>query len=347
MLGVSGSGALSAWLHSSVRVVQAGEVLVYDEMERYPRVPPARMFWTKEFGLVGDIVRSKTTGVGRRVEVQQFYVSNGAFLLGPHWLEVGFELFVKYGREAMSEKRDFMMPRPNKALNGFRESMVGYSDAMSMSRALLRELKAPMKDGGEMEELVIEDEVGGFWSEHSERVTMASWSGALGIKQEIIKRWGRWKPSVDEEYVKTTKLLVGKAQTEVADRIKAELGKDLVGDEDVLKSLEKRLQERSVPEDKIRKQMKRLRYPQKLRREAMAGSADFMRQVGRAEDEVTSPADSVREELDLEELEVNMPGWSGDLRHERSREVQEARPPSDWGVLSTPWCGLPRLCGDR
>ena len=264
-------------------------------------VPPARMSWTKEYGLVGDIVRSKTTGAGRRVEVQQFYVSNGAFLLGPHWLEVGFELFVKYGKRARSEKRDFMIPRPNKALDGSRESMVGYSDAMSMSRALLRELKAPMRQGGSMEEVIIEDEVGGFWSEHSERVTMASWAGALGIKQEVIKRWGRWKPSVDEEYVKTTKLLVGKAQTEVASRIKTELGKDLVGDEDVLQSLEKRLRERSVPEDQIRKQMKRLRFPQKLRQEEMVGAVETRQQGEKPEDEVTSPADSMREELDLEE----------------------------------------------
>ena len=299
-LSVPGYIRLYAWF----KLVKLWSMMRWSDTQG---VPPARMLWSKEFGLIGDIVRSKTTGAGRRVEVQQFYVSNGAFLLGPHWLEVGFELFEKFGKEAKNDRRDFMMPRPNKALDGFRGSMVGYSDAMSMSRALLRELKAPMKEGGAMEELVIEDEVGGFWSEHSERVTMASWSGALGIKQEVIKRWGRWKPSVDEEYVKTTKLLVGKAQDEVANRIKAELGKDLVGDEDVLQSLEKRLRERSVPEDKIRRQMKRLRFPQKLRREAMPGSVDLMKPGGKADEEVTSPADSVREELDLEELEVNLP----------------------------------------
>ena len=269
-------------------------------------VPPMRMRWTKEDGLEGEIVRSKTTGAGRRVEVQKFFVGNNAFLLGPHWLEVGFELFEKYGKEARSEKRDFMMPRPNKALDGFRESMVNYSDAMSMSRALLRELKAPMRDGGNMQELVIEDEVGGFWSEHSERVTMASWAGALGIKQEVIKRWGRWRPSIDEEYVKTTKLLVVKAQAEVATRMKAELGKDLVGDEEVLQDLEKRLQERKVPPEIIKKQMKRMRYPQRIRQEAMLGVADGVRSRV-PDEEVTSPADSVGEKVDLVEWELDLP----------------------------------------
>ena len=107
--------------------------------------------------------------------------------------------------------------------------------------------------------------------------------------------------------MKTTKLLVGKAQTEVASRIKTELGKDLVGDEDVLQSLEKRLRERSVPEDQIRKQMKRLRFPQKLRQEEMVGAVETRQQGDKPEEEVTSPADSLREELDLEELEVNLP----------------------------------------
>ena len=270
-------------------------------------IPPARMRWSKNDGLTGDIVRSKTTGAGKRIEVQQFCVSNGAFLLGPHWLEVGYELFEKYGKEARNEKRDFMMPRPNKALDGFRESMVNYSDAMSMSRALLRELKAPMRDGGSMEFVVIEDEVGGFWSEHSERVTMASWAPALGIKQDIVKRWGRWQPSVDEEYVKTTKLLVNKAQNEVASRMQKELGKDLVGDEEVLGDLEKRLRERSVPEEVIKKQLKRLRYPQKLRQQSMKGAADPGEPGVGSELEVTSPAESAMGKVDLEEWEVELP----------------------------------------
>ena len=158
--------------------------------------------------LSGEIVRSKTTGAGKKIDVQYFYVSKDAWLMAEGWLKKGYELFQQFGREAKNEKRDFMLPRPSSGLNGFRSSMVTYPDAMAMSRALLRELKAPIRSGGQMEDLIVTDEVGGFWSEHSERVTMASWAAATKIRQHIIKRWGRWRPSVDEEYVKTTKMLV-------------------------------------------------------------------------------------------------------------------------------------------
>ena len=76
-------------------------------------------------------MRSKTSGVGRRVEVQSFYVSEKAWLLAENWLRDGFEIFEKFGKEARMEKRDFMMARPNGGLNGFRPSMVTYSDAMA------------------------------------------------------------------------------------------------------------------------------------------------------------------------------------------------------------------------
>lgn len=167
------------------------------------------------------------------------------------------------------------MARPNKGLDGFRSSMVSYSDAMSMSRAILRELRAQMRSGGDMEFLIVDDEVGSFWSEHSERVTMASWAGALKIPQEVIKRWGRWAPSVDEEYVKTTKKMVMEAQEQVAEKIKMYgLREDILGEEDVMRSLEQRLRERGVREEKISLQMRRLRFQQRIRREEMAGALE-------------------------------------------------------------------------
>ena len=156
-------------------------------------IPALRIQYVKKRGLVGDIVRSKTTGVGRRIETQQFYVAEESWLLAEGWLKVGFKLFEDCGKKAGVDKRDFMLPRPDAGLEGFRSSMVRYGDAMAMSRTLLMDLKAPLKSGGEMGPVVLSNETGSFWSEHSERVTMASWAGAVGIQQEVIKRWGRWR----------------------------------------------------------------------------------------------------------------------------------------------------------
>ena len=269
-------------------------------------IPPMRMQMEKGAGLSGEILRSKTTGAGKKIDVQHFYVSRDAWLMAEGWLKKGYELFQQFGKEAGNEKRDFMLPRPSANLDGFRNSMVRYGDAMSMSRALLRELKAPVRSGGVLEELIVTDEAGGFWSEHSERVTMASWAAAAGTRQDIIKRWGRWRPSVDEEYVKTTKLLVMEAQGQVAGTMKrAGWSKDLVGDEDVLQQLADRLKERGVEGAVVRKQLRRLRFPQKSQQETMRGAADHqVRSVQLEKDKGEEEAQEKEAEWDMEEFEA-------------------------------------------
>ena len=267
-------------------------------------IPALRMQFVKKRGLVGEIMRSKTTGVGRRIEVQQFYVAEEAWFLAEGWLRTGLQIFESFGKEAGVEKRDFMMARPNSKLDGFRSSMVTYADAMSMSRTLLTELVAPVRSGGDLAKLVVSNETGSFWSEHSERVTMASWSAALGIQQEIIKRWGRWRPSVDEEYVKTTQVLVMRAQAEVARRMKAEgFRTDLIGEEEIISQVEERLRERGVAEETVKKQSKRFRFYRMAHRENMEGAVEIGARA-EADEEVTSPAGSQVEPMDFEELEA-------------------------------------------
>ena len=80
-------------------------------------IPASRVRFHRKEGLVGEIVRSKTTGVGRRVEVQTFYISDKAWLLSETWLEEGYRIFERFGVEARNEKRDFLMARPNKGLD--------------------------------------------------------------------------------------------------------------------------------------------------------------------------------------------------------------------------------------
>ena len=224
-------------------------------------VPAESLKFEGSAGLSGEVVRSKTSGLGRRVEIQHFYITGEAWLLAEGWLKTGYKLFVAMGEKARNQKRDFMMPRPSVDLEEFRGAMVNYGDAMTMTRALLWELKAPKPGTTVMMNLLLEEEALGFWSEHSERVTMSSWAAALGVKQEIIKRWGRWRPSVDEEYVKTTRILVSQAQHMVADTLK-ETGmiRDLLGEDEVMEALRKRLLERAVPEDRVKSQIKRLRF---------------------------------------------------------------------------------------
>lgn len=264
-------------------------------------IPAESLKFEGSAGLVGEVVRSKTSGLGRRVEVQHFYVATDSWLLAEGWLKTGFRLFKDLGEKARNSRRDFMMARPTAALDGFKSTMVNYGDAMSMTRALLWELKAPRPGGTKLINIFEEQEAIGFWSEHSERVTMSSWAAALGVKQEVIKRWGRWRPSVDEEYVKTTRVLVSQAQQQVAETLKESgMIKDLLGEDEIMADLKKRMLERGVTEERARSQLKRLRFQLEAYRLEQEGCLSARAQRLQAE----SPTEIAVEDVDLEELEL-------------------------------------------
>ena len=173
-------------------------------------------------GLQGEIMRAKTTGVGRRVEVVQFFVSTGAWLVHEDWLQAGLQLFMSMNKDISVEKRDFLMCKPNESLRGFRKGMLSYPEAMCYSRALHLELYSIRQDEqGELCRLML-PEATSYWSERSERVTIMSWALIAEIPRETRRRWGRWSPGVDEEYAVTTKRVVTQAQTFLANKIKAQ-----------------------------------------------------------------------------------------------------------------------------
>ena len=207
-------------------------------------VPPATLTWELGIGLQGDIMRSKTTGAGRRVEVVQFHISVNAWVFERDWLRVGYELFLTMNKDSKSESRDFLMAWPSENLHGFGHSMMRYPDAMAYSRALLSELPSSMQERGGGRRLLMSPEGTGHWSEHSERVTMMSWALVAEAPKEVRRRWGRWSPSVDEDYAVTTKKVVLTAQGEVAQKIRGSYRtSDFLDDKSVINNYIRWLQE--------------------------------------------------------------------------------------------------------
>ena len=223
-------------------------------------IPPASLEMLKNKGLKGKIVRSKTSGEGRRVEVQEFYVSLDGWLERRDWLREGWSLFLELGASYGNGNRDFLLPRPGRHLESFRGAMVKYPEAMAMSRALLGMVKRPDRDGDWRQLLISIPETTAYWSEHSERVTIISWAAALGVDPDSRKRWGRWRPTTDEDYAKTSQTMVMAAQLHVAEKLREGLNSpSLVEDEEVLLGLGKWLEERGLIEHQIDDQLMRLR----------------------------------------------------------------------------------------
>ena len=185
-------------------------------------VPPSTLRYDPAVGLEGDIMRSKTTGTGRRIEIIQFHVGKECWLGNREWIHTGLQLFVNLARDSKHMDKDFLLPVPNDNLTGFRRRMMKYQDAMAFSRALWCELPSSIRDQEGRPMKLLQPESSSYWSEHSERITMISWAAAVGISKEVRRRWGRWKPSVDEDYVTTTRKMIHDAQKQVAQKIRGQ-----------------------------------------------------------------------------------------------------------------------------
>jgi len=139
--------------------------------------------------------------------------------------------------------------------------MVRYAEAMSMARALLNLARVASLENGQLGQLLVTlQDTSGFWSEHSERVTIISWAAALGVDKEIRKRWGRWQASTDEEYVKTSLTMVFEGQRILAEKLRKNMHRvDEIEDDGVLLELAGWLASRGYSEAEIQLQMQRLR----------------------------------------------------------------------------------------
>ena len=172
-------------------------------------------------GVWATLMKTKTTGPGKRILQCKVYVSKEAYLEEKHWLAAGLELWKKLGYEAGLSGRDFMLPMPDEALGGFSRRVASYPAASACSQALFAALWV---DGPGRRELLMERSIGRMWSEHSERVTIRTWASWARVPEDIKKQMGRWQPSADEGYERLVKSNVMRAQGHIAEKIRRNHG---------------------------------------------------------------------------------------------------------------------------
>ena len=270
--------------------------------------PPASFRWIETQGLEGEIVRSKTSGDGKRAESQKFFISVHSYLVNEGWLKKGLRLFWKAGSEADLDLRDFMMPKPDAKLTGFSNGILKYGDAMAMSRALLSELPDLQSPGVDVDSM-IDPLVTAFWTEHTERVTMITWAASLGVDKEVRQRWGRWRPTVDEDYAKSTGVMVRDAQKFIAESIRSHHGfQDVLNDLEVLMDLKDWMVEKDLHPSAIEDQLTALHPVRTMTAKAQVRADGFL-------EKIIWKSDPLREV-----------GYQGPMKEPRPIEVDEEVP---------------------
>ena len=87
-------------------------------------------------GLRATLVRAKSTGDGKRREQLEVVVDVVAWIVQPGWLKAGWQLWA-----ATDQRRDYFLGLPSAQLDGMRLAEAKYTDAVAMSRALLRHVR--------------------------------------------------------------------------------------------------------------------------------------------------------------------------------------------------------------
>jgi hypothetical protein len=127
----------------------------------------------------------------KKVREVAFYVSRKCrFVRASDWIEIGIGLVKK-----ITQKRDFLLPRPMSDLKAAGRTMMVYSDMVAMSRHLSAELAKPIwkndrwVSGGEQ---LLKSPGHLFHTEHSERHFLVSVGAAIGIPKEDRDMCGTW-----------------------------------------------------------------------------------------------------------------------------------------------------------
>jgi hypothetical protein len=230
------------------------------------------------------LLRTKTSGAGKKVEVLPFFIAEQAWIDYPEWLFVGFEIW-----ERWSSERDFFLVLPEGGLEAVTGVEAQYADGASMTRCLHLSLKGPSdwrlpsaRDGcraaaaaGEKVDVLSTDaeqqlllpEAVGFWTEHSERACMPTWADSLArFPKDWIDMLGRWSPGASAGYVRTFRLRVATMQAMVASTIRccANISKiDFSDEESLLEELIAWCRKKRLPPGEVEAMVSRLRLFEK------------------------------------------------------------------------------------
>ena len=175
-------------------------------------------------GVSGLLERSKTSGPGKTNQVLPCFVSNEAWVHKP-WLETGLRLLTT---GSFAFERDFLLPLPNLKLTEATRRRALYSDAAAFSLALFSSLKGPTGEAR------LPGKAARFWSEHSDRAGLDSWTAALGVAQSERNFLGRWAASGSaDSYVRTALRVVENLQRLAAKKAREAFagGPDFFGEE--------------------------------------------------------------------------------------------------------------------
>ena len=182
----------------------------------------------------GLMRRTKTTGAGKRIKELPLHVSHEAWVRHPGWMKEGL---VALGM-ATGGTHGLLVPAGIGLRSVQREKVMAYPEAVAWSSEVMAAMRC--RDGSRM----IPSDWERFWTEHSERATMASCLASIGVPKTDRDLLGRWKPEGSDQYVRSYNTIIGRLQAKLAEPIKNGDGYHTFDEGAVLEELKIWLQEK-------------------------------------------------------------------------------------------------------
>ena len=169
--------------------------------------------------IVGELMRTKTTGRTKRVKELPLSLWVGASLTGASWIETGLNLIETFGER----DRDYLLPRMTSDLRQGQPAPCTYAFSAGLTRILMRELKRPVFKGGkwiQSEAPLVHQAMQNFWTEHSPRSVLPSILAVLDEDKLRIDYLGKWSPSGSQDYTRTFRAVVRSLQEKAVKEIR-------------------------------------------------------------------------------------------------------------------------------
>ena len=173
-----------------------------------------------EVGWRSVLVRSKTSGAGRRVRELPVFVSRLVCLSGGDWLQEGHDLWSEVAEHFPG---NLFLCRPRQDGSEFTKKYLDATGLAAWLKWTLLQLpslkRVPRGWKADYAEGLMSEEWAVRWSGHSARHCLPSWGAAVGIPPEQRAFLGRWRAGVEVDtnaYVLTSRQVVHAAQETVA-----------------------------------------------------------------------------------------------------------------------------------
>ena len=168
-------------------------------------------------GLRAILVRTKTTGPGKRVKETPIFLARRISFTGVDWLKIGLDIWDSFERKS----RDYFVFAADKSLGSPIFKYASVETVAQYVRHVLSLLGVPSKQrtgGWKVKDLSLFEEHGElFWSGHSMRHFLPSVAASVDIGKEQRDYVGRWHVNQHQsaDYVHTSRQIVTRVQESV------------------------------------------------------------------------------------------------------------------------------------